>query len=389
MCAVGKNNGLIKLPLKVVLTENGATEFMRQKKKLQRFKLADNNEEYGIEFTVFNPRSLQQMFMLDYVSKMQISMSEFASKRQELMDLSKILIYSALYRQFDREALEKILATDCIRNWNRANAASLIDEKNRPQDSFLRLKLLGNDAIISYAREKILQPMWEKIVHDPNLSTEEKNVHILMSEKYVNHMSLFTWYILVKFFKSEEFDEIVSCIRSKLNEYMEKSCLAEYISLMIMELAQNSENENVKKLARTLYRGIEDIDSLIFDPEIRKKIVKELEKRGELVFISWKLGGGSLSIGKAGKLQITLYNKGDKFKEFKENVEEKKSANLSKRSLVDFYNNNPDAMGDSSMGLYYLSYLDEACKKVNVKFESIVNQFTSSDLTVINLVFYF
>ena len=41
------------------------------------------------------------------------------------------------------------------------------------------------------------------------------------------------------------------------------------------------------------------------------------------------------------------------------------------------------------MGLYYLSYLEDACKKVNVKFESLVNQFTTSDLTVINLKFNF
>jgi len=39
--------------------------------------------------------------------------------------------------------------------------------------------------------------------------------------------------------------------------------------------------------------------------------------------------------------------------------------------------------------MYYLSYLDEACKKVNVKFESLVNQFAMSDLTVINLIFNF
>ena len=40
------------------------------------------------------------------------------------------------------------------------------------------------------------------------------------------------------------------------------------------------------------------------------------------------------------------------------------------------------------MGLYYLSYLSEACEKVNVRFESNASQF-GSDLTVINLSFAF
>ena len=39
--------------------------------------------------------------------------------------------------------------------------------------------------------------------------------------------------------------------------------------------------------------------------------------------------------------------------------------------------------------MYYISYLSEACEKVNVRFESMANQFRDSDLTVINLTFMF
>ena len=74
----------------------------------------------------------------------------------------------------------------------------------------------------------------------------------------------------------------------------------------------------MRKVARKLYRGIEQSDMVLYDPEIRQKIIAELERNHELVFIAWKLGGGSLSIGKQGRLQITLYNKDDEFQEFKE-----------------------------------------------------------------------
>jgi hypothetical protein len=84
-----------------------------------------------------------------------------------------------------------------------------------------------------------------------------------------------------------------------------------------------------------------------------------------------------------------LYNKDDEFQEVKENIETKKSANLDKKSLIDFYRELPEGQEGTDLGLYYLSYLDEACKKVNVKFESLVNQYSSSDLTVINLILNF
>ncbi len=64
-------------------------------------------------------------------------------------------------------------------------------------------------------------------------------------------------------------------------------------------------------------------------------------------------------------------------------------SNTNKKSLIDFYRELPEGQEGTDLGLYYLSYLDDACKKVNVKFESLVNQFSASDLTVINLNFNF
>lgn len=170
---------------------------------------------------------------------------------------------------------------------------------------------------------------------------------------------------------------------------MEKSKIAEFVSVMIMELALNCENTNMRKEARIMYQGVEDCDSLLFDPAVRSKIIQELQKKHEQVFISWKLGGGSTTIGKQGRLQITLYNKDDEFQEVKENIESKSAADTNKRSLIDFYREMPEGQEGTDLGLYYLSYLDEACKKVNVRFESLVNQYSGSDLTVINLVLNF
>ena len=84
-----------------------------------------------------------------------------------------------------------------------------------------------------------------------------------------------------------------------------------------------------------------------------------------------------------------MYNKDDEFQEVKENFETKSQADTNKRSLVDFYRELPEGQEGTDLGMYYLSYLDDACKKVNVKFESLVNQFTASGLTVINLIFNF
>ncbi|MBR6079552.1 MAG: hypothetical protein IKQ66_02085 [Treponema sp.] len=388
MSAAGKKFYL-DLPLKVVLTEDGASHLITHKKKLLRFRLADNQEEYGISMDHFSPMSLQNMILVDYVSKLEISMSEFVSHRQEIMDLSKVIVYSILYKQFDREIFASLIQCDCVRHYNRTNPGHLIDEKTKIPDKQLRSTLALKDNVIQSSRQTILDPVWKSIMANSEYTPEEKNIYLLMTEKFLNRLSLMNWYIITKFYKTDGFSQMLGVIRRLLSGYMDKSKVAEYISVMVMELALNSENTNMRKAARTMYQGIDNCDSLIYDPDIRQKIIQELVRKREVVFISWKIGGGSTAIGKQGSLNITLYNKDDEFQEVKENIESKMSADLNKRSLIDFYRQMPEGQEGTDLGLYYLSYLDDACKKVNVKFESLVNQFTSSDLTVITLKFNF
>lgn len=388
MCASGKKL-MLELPLKVILTENGASNFISHKKRLLRFRLADNLDEYGVSLNKFAPQSIQRMLLLDYISKIEISMPEFVTKRQEVMDFSKLIVYSLLYKQFDRDIHSSIIQCECVRKHNRANPSHLIDEKTKMSDKQLRAVLLKKDSVICAKRKEILEPIWKSIQENKDYSIEEKNIYMLMSEKFMNRMSLMNWYLITLFSNSEGFEDMIIAIRNILGQYMEKSKVAEYISVMVMELALNSENTNIRKEAKSMYPDVDDLDGLVLDPDVRSKIVKELERKHALVFLSWKLGGGSSSIGKQGRLQITLYNKDDEFQEVKDNIETKMAADTHKKTLIDFYRDLPDGQEGTDLGLYYLSYLDDACKKVNVKFESLVNQFSASDLTVINLIFNF
>lgn len=380
---------IVKFPLKVILTETGASHFLSRNQKLLRFRLADNVEEYGVSMEKFSPKSIQNMILLDYISKMEISMTEFVSARQEIMDLSKIIVYTILYKQFDREIHQSLIKSECVRKYNRSNPGHLIDSATVMSEKQLKVALLHKSSLIEESRKKILDPVYQRILNNSEYSAEEKNIYLLMAEKFLNRLSLMNWYIITLFHQADKYNEIITTIQNLLVNYMEKSQVAEYISLMIMELALNSEKTNMRKAAKKMYQGIKDVDALILDPETRSKITEELKKNYEVVSLAWRLGGGTTSIGKQGRLKITLYNKDDEFQEVKDSIESKKSADTNKRTLIDFYRQSPEGQEESDLGLYYLSYLDSACKKVNIKFESLVNQFTTSGLTVIDLVFNF
>ncbi|MBR4373131.1 MAG: hypothetical protein IKO57_09800 [Treponema sp.] len=377
----------LNLPLKIILSEEGTSHFISNKMKLTHFKLADDMEEVGISVNPFKPQSVQNMIMVDYISKMEISMSEFVSVRQDVMDLSKMIVFSLMYKQFDRALYSELVKCDCVLKYNRNHPRNLIDESTRIPDAKLRPILAKNTARVTLAKKAILDPVWKAIVANKNFSPEERNIYLLMSEKFLNRLSLMNWYVIILFFQQEGSEKINVAIRHLLQEYMEKSRIADDISLLIMELVANNENDNLKKAAKILYNGIEDTNSILFDPEIREKLFNELKRQHKLVTLQWKMGGGSTAIGKQGRLQITLYNQSNEFQQVKDNIADKMSTDTKKKTIIDFYRELPDGEEGVDLGMMYFSYLDESCKKVGVRFESIVNQI--SDLTVINLIFNF
>jgi hypothetical protein len=381
-----ERKALIDLPVKVILTELGTTFFIKNNKPLRKFKLADSVEEHGILMDRFAPGSLQRMMLIDYVSKVEISNSEFVTIRQEVMDLAKLITYTMLYRQYDAYIFQRVMSSELIKHWNRKNPANIIDDKTKINEAFLQGVVKEKERVIDEIKQSILAPMHSFITRNSSLLPEEKNIQLLLSEKYLNNLRPFIWFILSKFKGLDGYETLIKDLRTSLAEYMEKAKIAEYLALNVMELATNAENSNLKREAKALFRGAVDMNSVLFDPNVRRQVIESLKRRGELVYISWKLGSRGSSIGTQNKLQLTIFNKESEYEKMKEAIDEKKSADLKKRSLQDFYKDLPDGEANTELGLYYLSYLSEACDKVNIKFESLVNQLPGSDLTVISLV---
>lgn len=380
-----ERKSVITVPLKIVLTDLGTTYFLKNNKKLVKFKLADNIEEYGLLFNSFTPASLQRMMLIDYIAKVELSAFELVKIRPEIMDISKLVTYSMLYRQYDAYIFQRLMQSELIKTWNRKNPANIIDEKTRINDSFLQGILKEKEREISEIKQAVLSPMISYIKKNSKLLPEEKNIQILLSEKFLNTLRPFTWFIIVKFHNADGYDALIKEIRTGLADYMEKAKIAEYTALNVMELASNSENTNLKREAKAVFKGAIDINAVLFDANVRRQVQESLQRKGELVSISWRLGSRGTSIGTQGKLQITIYSKESEYEKMKGAFDEKKNADLKKRTLHDFYKAMPEVESNTELGLYYLSYLSEACEKVNVKFEAYVNQVAGSDLTVTTL----
>ncbi|MCK5199498.1 MAG: hypothetical protein KAR21_14160, partial [Spirochaetales bacterium] len=168
-----------------------------------------------------------------------------------------------------------------------------------------------------------------------------------------------------------------------------KSRIAEYLSLMILEFTINAEISQLKKLSNRLYKDKVDFGRIIHNETIRNELLKFLQKKNEFLTLSWKIKGTSTSIGTGNRLQVMIYNKDVEYQKLKQEIDNKKSVDVKKKSLIDFYQDESENEFNSDLGMYYLSYMQEACKEQQIYFDSHMDQITERELNIITLSLMF
>ncbi len=379
----------IHLPLKLAFTENGSNFILKTNKDVNRFTLIDANEEHGVEMSRFSPALLQRLIIMDYVSKIQVTAVHHNANRSSLIDLSKLVVFSKLYQQFNSDVLSKLLVCDCVIRHNRMHPGKCLDEKIPIDDSVFENYIKSHTENKQRIFKLILNPIHEGILKNSKYTTEEKKVYVLMTDKFLNRMSFYNWYVLLLFSNDSSFPQMIAIIRLLLTEYMPKTTIAEYVAFIMLEVCSNFELNNLTVEAKKAY-GVDHFrKSMLLDPSIRSTLYKELEKNKNTIYISWRIGGGTVAIGKENSLKISIHSKTTDYKAMKDSIIDKKSVNIRKRTLIDIFKDLPKGYFGSDLGLYYLSYIDDACKQVNVKFNANVNQIIAEDVTFIDLNFKF
>ncbi len=362
----------INLTPHVLLTQAGVGFFMDKGYKLSKITMADGVEQYGVKLAKVSPSSFQHMIRIGYLSRLEIARPEYTSVRSDLMDFSKLIVFGFLYRQFDQIIFDMLIGSTMIKEWNRSNPGNIIDEQTKINDSFLSKVLSENAEQVKSIRKAITRPILERVASDPNLQADEKNVIIFLADKYLDHTRPFVWFILTRFSSYDEHKELIYEVRKQMELYIRRAKIADYVTLLLMELAISAETLNMISFAEKAYGEAVDAAALLYDPAKRETLIKAMERINNDFTIAWRIGNSmSSSIGTEKKLELTIYNKDAEYLDLKEKVEEKMKSGAGV-SLGHFYKST--AAGNAEMGLLYLGYLQEECDKVGMRFTSRVGE---------------
>jgi len=363
---------IIDLAPQVILTNSGVGFFMEKGHKLSKISMADGSVQYGVKLAKISPTSFQHMLRIGYLARLEVARPEFTTVRSDLMDLSKLIVFGFLYRQFDQLVFDMLIESTMIKEWNRANPGNIIDAQTKINDTFLNDVLSKNSDQVKAIRKAITAPILEKVAGDKNLQADEKNVMIFLTDRFLDHTRPFVWFILTRFSSYAEHKDLIQGLRKHLDLFIRRSRIADYITLLLMELAISAETLNMASFAEKTYGEGVDPQSLIFDPVKRESLLNAMVRANQDFTVAWRIGNpNASSIGTEKKLELTLYNREAEYLELKEKVEEKMKSGAGV-SLRQFYTST--TAGNSEMGLLYLGYLQDECDKVGIRFTSRVGE---------------
>ena len=384
----GKKNPQINLPLRLTLTDEGILFFRTHNKRLEKQRLSDNTMGYGISLGQYTAASVQRMIVADYVSRIEVVRTAFTVKRSEIMDTSKLIFYGILYKRFNTFVLSRILKTTFVAHWNRANPQKILDETTIKRfDSNGKLTIGLDEKIGRYKNEITVKAL--ALLPESSNPEEERAKLKMLGMKYLNNVDPFTWYVLSVSEEYGDFDSLFLSIIKNLSTYIEKTKIAEYLSLMIMEFSINAELSQLKQLSSRIYKNKVDINKILSNEIVRTELLKYLDKHQEFLTLSWIIHSTRTSIGTGNRFQVVIFNKDQEYQKLKQDINDKKSVDIRKKSLLDYYQDETEEKMGSNLGLYYLSFMDEACREQQIYFEANINQLPERELNIITLTLRF
>jgi hypothetical protein len=282
-----------------------------------------------------------------------------------------------------------MLQSPLITRWNRTHPARRIDESTMFNPAQVDSLLNSCAPDLPQVSADIQSALLAEIRADPKLSPDEKEVLGYLSDRYVVSMRNVLWCVLARSRGEPEYKALVTQLCALLRRFLEKSKIADYLSLMVTELLTYVESLYLREVARRLAPRGRPPGDVLHDPTLRAAVLSHLEEEQDFLYLTYFVGNRGPSIGTENRLRILIYNHAHEYRRMKTQIENKARLNLEQKSLVEFYRRTPPEEMDTELGLYYLSFLHAECTRCGVHLDSRVSEVPAGDLTVVNLTLQF
>lgn len=359
---LGKRNH-IRASIKLVLTDDGINHFIKGNQKLHKYQLSDDSEYFGMELRDFAPKSVQRMICFSFVSAIELPVKDSRAERKNIIDIAKLISFGLLYRQFDTDIWNDLSRTRAIKAWNRQNPRIPLDYRTPSLSSVFRRTLLGRAELKRAIVDRFLVSIASEINMNEAIHPKERKMKKQIAERFVENLGDLSWFVLTTYWNTPLFAEMENIINEKLRFFIRRSEVGEYTAMLIIEL-------------------------LSFFMAPPAQLIKRPEHSKSEMSVLWKIRKRRNLPDDKSKLNIIICDRSVASREANLKIYERANMQVKEKSLNDFYRDEGGENKAGELGLYYLSYLKDACRKLDINFEPFVT-ISSDGGTLVNLGFTF
>lgn len=379
-------------PLRVVLTEEGINAFLSANKKFHKIQTAERGDVYGIKLTKFSFQAVKRMIELNYTKKLEMPVFDSVDRTSDIQDMSKLFIYNMFYRKFDYEVFSMLIHSPIIDNWNMLETGIPLSSDTVINDKAV-INIAGKrDINIELVKQDLLNPLKKAIVNDPDLKSDEKNLRLLLSEKYIDNIRPVIWLCLALQGESDEYDAFGFLVRDLLESYIEKANVAEFLASMVLEIIHEREFKSLTNYVTKRYKNVIQSEKLLNDEELRSKMLAELAQSDDRVTLGWEIDVSRNNDGKmVHKMDVKIFSSVSDYMEMNEHINEKSALNIEDKSLADFLIESPDGddMAYSGSPYFYLPFFAKKCSETGINFKILAHQSSDRDTSIISMKMQF
>lgn len=377
-------NNSVNLPLKLSFSDEGFKLLMKNQIKVKPIRMANNDLVYGIHFKNISYEYLRKLIRAQFILAIEIGQSEFTSKKDQIIDLTKFIYYEFTYQLFSKKIFNELIGTSFVKNWNRNNPGKIIDGKTKINKTFLNLTVFIKEEEIKNLKKSIINGISNHYLQNINLTDQERQIKVEFAIGLIDFIQKFSWYIILQSKNNVDFTGIIERVKQIIIDYIEKLKIADYLGLVIIEIIRNAENVKLLKVLKKMYRQ-KKLDALISNKEIRDSVFEQFAEKKDYIYFNYKFKTQDNTLGFDRVLQMTLLNQAYEYNIIKQDIESKIMSKFKDTNIFKYYNDISSEIFDNQSGLYYLTYLRDICKEKNISFKSYVSQVAEHDQPLITL----
>jgi hypothetical protein len=381
-------SSIIQLPVHLTLTDEGEYFFNQRHRTTEYMQGHAQVDPGSLVLQTYSAKTLQRLVFAGYISRLEVSRSDFTSKRTEIMDLAKLIAYGVLFKEYSVKLAKALKEVPMVVQWNRKNPSRALNTQSIIQNKKNAEQVQQFEKVRSVFTQVVGEIFGLHSSEVDILSQEEQELLRFKVENFLEQLNPVFWALLARESGSSNFVNTIRAFEDVVWSYLAKTNIADYLSLLVLELATLSEKSLMEKAVDTYLKGKVDLDHFMKNKKDRLKVLETMEAHNEKATISWRIQGRHGTVTETNPFQIIFFNRSVKTDSVRREIEDKKHLETQGKDLSEFYSELPGEQEDE-LGMYYLTYLQEECRRQGTLFDSYVNHIEQHDLSFITLAMRF